>query len=58
MLIGGVLSVMIPRLFGINEKAVLYQWGIPTIVCAASALTAEMVVLLNRVIMKWRKQWI
>lgn len=50
MMIGNVLFVLVPRILTIDESHWIYQWGIPILICISSALAAEFVVAVKRIL--------
>lgn len=55
MMVGNILYVLVPRILAIEDIHWIYQWGIPIMVCLFSALVAEFVAALKRVLFLKRR---
>ena len=55
MMIGNILHVIVPRILSIDESSAIYKWGIPIMICIASACGAEVIyVIKERFLLKRR----
>ena len=55
MLVGNVLYVLVPRVLHISNGHMIYQWGIPIMICVASVIAAEAVYLMKRIVFGKRR---
>jgi surface polysaccharide O-acyltransferase-like enzyme len=55
MIVGNIVYVLVPRMLAIDETHWLYLWGIPIMICIFSAIVAEFVVALKRVVFLKRR---
>ena len=55
ILVGNVLYVIVPRVLHISNSHVIYQWGIPIMICVASVIAAEAVYIMKRIVFGKRR---
>jgi len=55
MLVGNVLYVIIPRVLHLSQSHIICQWGIPIMICITSAIVAEAMYIMKRIVFSKRR---